>query len=42
MRNMNEKIDSGVFDDKEKFPMITDEMKKKLDEMNPKHCAKKM
>jgi hypothetical protein len=32
MRNMNGKIDSGVFDDKEKFPMITEEMKKKFTE----------
>lgn len=32
MRDMNEKIDSGFFEDKEKFPLFTEEMKKKFTE----------
>jgi hypothetical protein len=30
MKDINEKIDSGVYDDKEKFPLMTEEMKKKF------------
>lgn len=30
MKDMNQKIDAGVFDDKEKYPLITEEMKKKF------------
>ena len=32
MRDMNKKIDAGVFNDKEKFPLVTEEMKKKFTE----------
>lgn len=32
MRDMNEKIDAGVFDDKEKFPLVTEEMKRRFTE----------
>ena len=32
MRDINKKIEDGIFDDKEEFPLITEEMKKKFSE----------
>lgn len=32
MKDMNQKIDEGAFDDKNQFPMVTEEMKKKFTE----------
>ena len=32
MRSFNEKVDSGVFDDKEQYPLMTEELKNKFTE----------